>query len=108
MERSALDMTPFSFYFVSSSHQPTPSLPLSTSTSHSSSPSPSPSSHSYSFPFKLFNDTICKDSLKSNGIGSTENIRKRYKIMRRLPRSINPALSKINLNIPSAGYATTK
>jgi len=33
MEGTALDMTPFSYYFVSSSHQPTPSLPSSTSTS---------------------------------------------------------------------------
>jgi len=71
-------MTSLSYYFISSSHQPTPSLPSSTSTSHFS-PSP-PSSPSYSFPFKLFNDTICKDSMRSNGMGNTENVRKRYKM----------------------------
>jgi hypothetical protein len=100
MEGTALDMTSFSYYFVSSSHQSTHSLPSSTSTS--------PPSLSHSFPFKLFNDTLCKDSKRSNGIGSTENVRKRYKMRHRLPRSINPVFSKRNLNKPYAGYATTK
>jgi len=81
MEGTALYMTSFSYCFVSSSHQPTPSLPSSTSTSNSPSPSPPPPpSLSYSFPFKLFNDTICKDSMRSNGIGNTENVRERYKV----------------------------
>jgi len=46
--------------------------------------------------------------MRSNGIGSTENVRKRYKMRHRLPRSINPAFSKRNLNKPYAGYVTTK
>jgi hypothetical protein len=99
MEGTALDMTHFSYYFVSSSHQPTPSLASSTSNSHSSSPSP-PFSPFYSFPFKLFNATICKDFMRSNGIANTENVKKRCKIRYRLPRSINPEFSKRNLNKP--------
>jgi hypothetical protein len=100
MEGTALGMTPSSYYFVSFFHQPTTSLPSSNSTS--------PPSLSHYFPFKLFNDTLCKDSMRSNGIGSTENIRNRYKIRHRLPRSINPVFSKRNINKPYAGYATTK
>jgi hypothetical protein len=38
--------------------------------------------------------------MRSNGIGSTEKVRKRYKLRHRLPQSINPEFSKRNLNKP--------